>query len=269
MTVGRALVVVLVAVSAAPVAAAPGPAPIPSRVRDLIAQHCADCHDKDHRLDLTTLPAPDQRQVWFKIRDKVASLEMPPIDPSTIEGRYPLEPEIRAELVREIEQHILGAAADPPRPARFLDPRVWLSLTQRWVAPVIGRDRFAELTAPLGGARTSSVAPAFTDRRMATGMQMTIDRTSVSVCRAVAETEMAKPSAARTLLPRGDTPADGQAAFAALARAVFGRASADVEGEIAIYRKFEAKLADPAKAWTAMCVLYLSGPRLWYGVYAR
>lgn len=80
--------------------------------------------------------------------------------------------------------------------------------------------------------------------------------------------ERALAPARRTLFPRGTAPAELAASVAALEARLFGGASiAAVQRGVDLHRRLLLRTRDPSRAWIALCTIYLSGPRLWFGPY--
>lgn len=260
---------VLAAAVAAIVAACPSPAragapEVPDRVQALIAAHCARCHDSSHAIDLTTSPPPDRRNTWMRILAEVKSGRMPPADRRSIAGRFPLDPEPRADLVAGIES-MLGDAVDPEPPARFLGPQTWAALAIGLAAPVLGDAAAKSLVVPVLDQAPSRDGRL---RGMSTALQVRIDRASRDLCLGIASAERALAPARRTLFPRGTAPAELAASVAALEARLFGGASiAAVQRGVDLHRRLLLRTRDPSRAWIALCTIYLSGPRLWFGPY--
>ena len=85
---------------------------VPRPVRDLIKDSCLDCHKGDTAeggLDLTsiafTLDAPEIRDRWIQIHDRIRAHEMPPDTTTLSDSR-------RQTLVDSTEDEILGYGPD-------------------------------------------------------------------------------------------------------------------------------------------------------------
>ncbi|HKE18375.1 MAG TPA: hypothetical protein VKB80_26035 [Kofleriaceae bacterium] len=266
---GLAVAAVAAAIVAAIVAVCPSPARagepvVPDRVQELIAAHCIRCHDSSHAIDLTTPPPPGRRSTWMRILAEVKSGRMPPADRRSIAGRFPLDPEPRADLVAGIES-MLGASVDPEPPARFLAPQTWAALAIGLAAPVLGDAAAKEMVVPVVDQAPSRDGRL---RGMSSALQIRIDRASQDLCRGIAGAERALAPDRRTLFPRGTAPAELSASVGALEARLFGGASsAAVRRGVDLHRRLLRRTRDPSRAWIALCTIYLSGPRLWFGPY--
>ena len=222
---------------------------VPARLDELMTAHCKGCHDHSHVLDFTTLPGAGDHRQWATILDELSAQTMPPPSKKTVAGRFPLDPATRAEMARMITE-LAGDAADFHPGARFLSPAAWSKAAARVAAPTLTDKQLEPLIGDVAGATPSTTGRL---RLMSAAMQLAIDRASAAVCQALADDRSA---AAR------------DAAITLLETSLFGEARPkQVARGAALYDRLLARLKDPKRTWTAVCTVYLSGPRLLYGSY--
>jgi hypothetical protein len=242
------------------------PAEVPPGLQQLIATHCTRCHNETHTLNLKKLPAANDRATWALLLDEVSSGSMPPPkEDEAIVDRFPLDPSVRAEIVRMLEP--LAAAEHVPS-ARFITNGAWIKAATRLAGNLLEAKQVGKLASGLGGAELGAAGRG---RNFSAEQQLELDRASIAVCGAIAAAPAPSGSAAGpSVVPAESTPAARKASIELIEQRLFGISRpAEVKRSAARYDRFLAHTKDAKQAWTMLCTLYLSGPRLIYGAYLR
>jgi hypothetical protein len=232
------------------------PGDVPPRLGALLATHCARCHIDEEVLPLSPPPSLEDTATWSLIAARVRAGEMPPPGAESIEDRFPLDPEVRSELLGLVELHA-GSAADPRTGARFLSPRGWSAVVQRLARSALPPD---ELAHAIEGVMRSRRSTTNRLRHMTPSLQVQVDRASLAICRAVAAGKtFDQPS-----LPKRSV------AVRQLEELILGQSSASTFAFYsAAYERLRARTQDEVMAWAGLCTLFLTGPDLWYGTFRR
>jgi hypothetical protein len=234
----------------------------PARLRAIIQSRCAGCHDDGNILDLRVLPAESDQATWLKILEMVDEERMPPVSRSgKIEGRFPLDPAARAELL-ELVRQILAAPLDASRRVTALPPDAWRATVTLAVTGVLPPTRVAELL---------RAAPEHWDSDWVSEVaQARLDVASLELCEAIAARGSSSllpslPGAGAILDDRG-----ARRLVAPLWRRLFGDEPSAAARQRARQQltKFRAELGSWRAAWITWCGSLVAGPRLLFGAYA-
>ena len=134
-----------------------GPNVTDHEILDILQSNCTSCHNRNHRLDLTTPPSVDASglETWNRIAEVVASQEMPPSTPG---NPFPLDPEMRSSFVEAVRKLLPKQERATAQPMVAYPPDVWLSFARRTARSYLSEAEFVQLVrerrAGLGGRRT-------------------------------------------------------------------------------------------------------------------
>jgi hypothetical protein len=231
------------------------PRDVPPRLGTLLATHCSGCHADREVLPLSPPPALDDTATWALIAARIRAGEMPPPSTDSLERRFPLDPEVRTELLGLIDLH-LGAAADPKTGARFLSPRGWSAVVHRLARAALPPDELARAIAGVMRSRRSTTNRL---RHMTPGFQVAVDRASLVICRAVAT---------KKNFDQPPSVPERAVAVRQLEELILGQSSASTFAyHAAAYERLRTRTRNEMMAWVGLCTLFLTGPDLWYGTF--
>ena len=144
---------------------------------------------------------------------------------------------------------MLGASLDGWDPPRRTEHRVWRAVVYELAVPALGAERVDAIVEPF--IHPDGIFAKLPPRGLPPAYQLAIERASEAVCR---EVSRVKPLPTDELLARvyGEPPT-----------------SEDVTDADASLRRFEAVTGGSQEAWTALCATHLSGPRLFFELYAK
>jgi hypothetical protein len=236
-------------------------------IRGIFAAHCVRCHDGDTSFDLREPPPLTESRRWTKILQMVEEAKMPPAkENGTIAERFPMDPAVRAKLIEALTT-LLGDELKIRARAQHLSSPAWRNIVDELGQRVGLTDLPKRLDAPFD----ADSPPRF----LLPTYVLWLRETSFKACAQASEAELGRVPAQRKLIP-GSAPASRRGivtagpwrreAVSSLHGLVFGEAPGDaaLRKDVALLDRAQRASGSWVDGWTALCAIYLSGPRLQY-----